>query len=284
MKLEISEEDLPAFLACLALGALHSLHAGVPDGGGSVNALSNPGFWRPLLAKPEVPEELTDILRATEGLAAMREHAPGAEYESIMADRILRLQSELGRGKTRRIWRLRWEPASEYSPWDLAQLLNRPGPLRLAGAELAGANLSGADLRLADLQRANLAAARLGGADLTRADLSGADLTGADLTGAQLTGALLPSARLREAKLRGADLTCANLKGAFLQGADLTSARLRGAYLKRAKMQDAVLYDAEMEGADIRDANLLGADVDGEQLRGADARGAVLPVSAEETE
>lgn len=111
--------------------------------------------------------------------------------------------------------------------WLLADLLNRPGPLWLAGLDLAGVDLSRADLNHANLRKADLERANLAKANLRYADLSGANLARASLPGANLEGA-----DLSEANLEGADLSGANLSGARLDKAKkLEKAFLRGATL-----------------------------------------------------
>lgn len=96
----------------------------------------------------------------------------------------------------------------------LADLINRPGPLWLAGLDLTRANLSYADLS---------------GAMLSSADLERANLEGTNLHGANLTGAILQHARLRSADLSEADLSGADLSGADLEGVhNLDKARLKG--------------------------------------------------------
>jgi uncharacterized protein YjbI with pentapeptide repeats len=101
----------------------------------------------------------------------------------------------------------------------LADLINRPGPLWLAGLDLTRANLSYADL---------------GGAILIRADLERANLEGVNLREANLIGAIL-----RHARLRGADLSAADLSGADLSGADLEGVR----NLNKAKLAGAIMPD-----------------------------------------
>jgi len=68
----------------------------------------------------------------------------------------------------------------QFTSNDLYDLLNRPGPLWLAGADLSSANLSWANLSGAILIKADLS-----GADLNWAKLSGANLSGANLNGAK---------------------------------------------------------------------------------------------------
>ena len=101
----------------------------------------------------------------------------------------------------------------------LTDLVNRPGPLWLAGMDLTRSNFSYADL----------SGAILIGADLERANLEGAKLSGANLTGAIL----------RHARLRGADLREANLSVADLSNADLENVcNLDKALLKNTVMPD----------------------------------------------
>jgi uncharacterized protein YjbI with pentapeptide repeats len=99
----------------------------------------------------------------------------------------------------------------------LADLINRQGPLWLAGLDLTRANLSYADLSEAILISTNLERANLEGANLPRANLSGANL--------------------RHARLRGADLSEANLSGSDLSGADLEG--VRG--LEKATLKDTIM-------------------------------------------
>lgn len=101
----------------------------------------------------------------------------------------------------------------------LADLVNRPGPLWLAGLDLTRANLSYADLS---------------GAILSNTDLERANLEGTTLRGANLTGAIL-----RHARLRNADLDRANLAGADLNNADLEDVR----NLDTASLAGAIMPD-----------------------------------------
>lgn len=103
----------------------------------------------------------------------------------------------------------------EFTKYELYDLLNRPGPLWLAGADLRGAYL----------KRANLEGADLTGAILQDANLESANLRGATLVGTELMSAFLRGTSLEEAYIR----------------ADLRRAILGGANLIRANVQDALL-------------------------------------------
>lgn len=272
MRLEISDEEVSAFLACLALGALHAYRAGIPGGGGALVTLAASGIWRRPRAEGRVSEELALILSLLNEVEVLRDIVSEERFSARFREWTDLLEAELRRGNPERVWGVRWLPDAEYSPWDLADLLNRPGPLWLAGASLAGAYLRGAPLRGANLERADLAGAVLGGADLAGANLAGANLSGADLNRADLRGATLSFARLRWAALRDANLEGALLNGAFLRGADLTGADLTGAWLERARLEGA-----NLNGAILRDAVLTGAHVDEGQPQGAGAEDPAEP-------
>ncbi len=92
----------------------------------------------------------------------------------------------------------------QFTSNELYNLINRPGPLWLFGADLSWATLRGVNLAGANLSMSNLHGASLNGANLSYANLSGASLNNADLRAADLTGAILHWASLDEAKLIGA--------------------------------------------------------------------------------
>lgn len=277
MRLEISDEDLSAFLSCFALGALHALRAGVPQAGGSLGTLSSPKMVVPLLSKSTLLENVMDIIASAEELVVLQDHYPRDRLDALMQHRIDRLNTELAKGNPNRFWEMHWLPESEYTPWEIAELLNRPGPLWLVGAKLGGTNLRGASLQGANLHRADLAAARLSHADLSSADLREANLIGANLSRSILIGARLRRARLRRASLAAANLSGADLHGVGLEHADLKDANLSDADLSRARLTGANLRGADLSGANLRQANLSGATVDAAQLADADTDGAVLP-------
>jgi uncharacterized protein YjbI with pentapeptide repeats len=169
---------------------------------------------------------------------------------------------------------------------DLYDLLNRPGPLWLVGAELPRADLSYARLSNVNFYQANLQGTILDHADLTNANLRLAALQGsrlvqtrlegADLAIANLTGARLAMATLTNARLEGATLVESNLNGARLDNAHLSHADLRGATLRRASLQEADLSVADLRGADLEGADLTDAILINANLQGANLHNAIL--------
>jgi uncharacterized protein YjbI with pentapeptide repeats len=91
----------------------------------------------------------------------------------------------------------------QFTSNELYDLINRPGPLWLFGADLSWAYLRGANLASANLGSANLLGTSLNGANLSKANLMGACLNGADLRGADLRGASLHWVLLEKANLSG---------------------------------------------------------------------------------
>ena len=136
--------------------------------------------------------------------------------------------------------------AMEFTKKELYDLINRPGPLWLVGADQKDANLSGASLK--------------------RANLYSSNLTGADLRWASLEDATLNAATLNEADLREALLGAAKLIGAYLRGANLKRADLGGANLRRADLSMADLEYANLTGADLKEADLSGANMGGANI------------------
>ena len=78
----------------------------------------------------------------------------------------------------------------EFSRYELYNLINRPTPLWLVGADLSIANLNMADLSGAHLINAHMGGinffmVNLRGSELSMTDLSNSDLSMADLMGAK---------------------------------------------------------------------------------------------------
>lgn len=274
VRFQIAKHDLPAFLACLAIGTLDAIRRGVLPAEAGIWTLGAPKIWRQLESTSPVIQEISDVLQTCDELSAIKKLRPDS-FDAEVAKLIERLQVVLA-SIQEPVWQIESAPESAYAPVQLYELLGRPGPLWLPEANLTGANLSYAPLRAANLRGANLTVASLVGADLTYADLTGADLTRANLFEANLSRALV-RARLREADLQRANLADANLRSADLEGANLSGANLSYACLSGANLRGANLFRAELDGADMRDADLLDANLDQANWADADLRGATLP-------
>ena len=280
MQLEIPDEELAPFLACLGIGTLQAIRMGAVGPEMGIWTLATPEMMRGLHRNAATPPEVLDVYSRGDELSLSRQLTADSPevFDRQLGTLIDKLAAVLRRS-SHLSWNITWLPESEYSSWDLAELLNRPRPLWLVGARLSGVELSGANLRAANLREADLSGALLRNADLSRADLTGADLSGADLTDANLTGALLLTARLREAHLYRASLQDSNLRAADLEGAILLEADLTNAYLRGANLRGAMLSGASLEGADLRDADLRDVsdlDLREAKLEDADLSGALL--------
>jgi uncharacterized protein YjbI with pentapeptide repeats len=163
-------------------------------------------------------------------------------------------------------------PTAESTPSSsllLVDILNRPWPLWLAGADLSHTNLHGAQLSNANLYQAKLQGAAMNLVDLSRANLVMAALQDAQLVQARLDDADLALANLAGARLAAASLVNAKLEGATLAQANLSGAQLNGASLSHAIARDANLRKANLQGADLSVADLRGADLEGADLTDA---------------
>ncbi len=63
MQLIVAEKHLSAFIACLAMGTLHSIRAGALPPQAGIWTLGLPSAWVPLLNRPAVSEQLIDVLQ-----------------------------------------------------------------------------------------------------------------------------------------------------------------------------------------------------------------------------
>ncbi len=121
----------------------------------------------------------------------------------------------------------------EFTKYELYDLLNRPGPLWLVGADLSEAYLKSVNLEGANLTEANLQEAYLDSANLRNTTLVGTGFFRAFLRGASLEGAYI-RADLRRAILGGANLTRADVQDALLCQASI----MIGAIMPNGKRYD----------------------------------------------
>lgn len=107
MHCQISEDDLPAFVAFLALGTLEAIRAGTVSPQIGIWALGRPITWEPLEVANLVPREIIDVLQQADELAALQKLSPQT-FESVVGDLIERLHAAL-RAMPNPTWRLAWE-------------------------------------------------------------------------------------------------------------------------------------------------------------------------------
>jgi len=106
MRCQISEDDLPAFVAYLALGTLEAIRTGTVSPDVGIWTLGMPLTWEPLEEANLVPQEIIDVLRVSDELAALQKSAPLA-FDAVVSDLIERLRVAL-REMPNPIWRVEW--------------------------------------------------------------------------------------------------------------------------------------------------------------------------------
>jgi hypothetical protein len=93
MQLQIRNEDLPAFLACLGIGTLHAIREGTVPPQVGIWTLGPPRMWEPLAEIPGVPGEIIAVFRVCDELSALQQLVPDQSlFTSFVTELITRLQ------------------------------------------------------------------------------------------------------------------------------------------------------------------------------------------------
>lgn len=109
MLLDISDDDLSAFLVCFGLGALYAtFQKNVPQAGGGLLTLSTPKMIFPPRDKQVVSEDIANILMWAEDMTTIKEHYSEKEFETVFNERVDSLCQELRKSDPNRIWSVRW--------------------------------------------------------------------------------------------------------------------------------------------------------------------------------
>src|SRR5579872_1329805 len=103
---QISDNDLPAFMAYLALGTLEAVRTGTVSPDVGIWTLGRPMTWEPLEDAKLVPQELIDVLRQGDELLALHNLAPQT-FDAVVSDLIERLHTVLGE-MPNPSWRVEW--------------------------------------------------------------------------------------------------------------------------------------------------------------------------------
>ena len=106
MYCQVSEDDLSAFVAYLALGTLEAIRAGTVSPGVGTWTLGRPVTWEPLQQAKLVPQEIIDVLQQGDELSALQKIAPHA-CDAAVGDLIERLHAVL-RAMPSPVWRVEW--------------------------------------------------------------------------------------------------------------------------------------------------------------------------------
>jgi hypothetical protein len=106
MKLDIPDEQLASFLACLGLGVLRAIASGQTPADAGIATLGRPRSWKPLERHPSLAEVVA-VFSEMDELASLRELAP-ADYDAALSALIARLEATL-RSAPPPSWTLSWE-------------------------------------------------------------------------------------------------------------------------------------------------------------------------------
>lgn len=106
MHCQMGEDDLPAFVAYLALGPLEAIRAGAVPASVGIWTLGRPISWKPLEDAQLVPQAIIDVLRTSDELAAIQKLVPHA-FDATVSDLIERLHTAL-KEMPCQTWRVEW--------------------------------------------------------------------------------------------------------------------------------------------------------------------------------
>lgn len=106
MHCQISEDDLPAFVAYLALGTLEAIRAGTVAPKVGIWTLGMPITWKPLEEAKLVPQAIIDVLRTSDELSAIQKLVPHT-FDATVSDLIERLHTAL-KEMPNQTWRVEW--------------------------------------------------------------------------------------------------------------------------------------------------------------------------------
>lgn len=84
------DDQLPAFLACLALGTLYAIQRRAIPSTCAIWSLGSPFFWEPLMEHGDIPQNILEVLQTADELSALQKLAPEA-YDPALQDLIDRL-------------------------------------------------------------------------------------------------------------------------------------------------------------------------------------------------
>ena len=104
--IQLDQNDVPSFLACLGLGTLMAIQKGQIPAEAATWTMGAPRVWEPLIEHSLVPKEIIDVFEQGDELAALEELSPDL-YQEELSLLISQLQKTIGQ-VSNPSWRLRW--------------------------------------------------------------------------------------------------------------------------------------------------------------------------------
>jgi hypothetical protein len=111
LTLQISQEDIPAFVACLSIGTLYAIREGIIPPQVGIWTLGPPRMWEPLEAMSLIPREIIEVLQRCDELSAIQQLMPD-RFVPYVDELIARLQLVLAQAGDP-AWDVRWVRNSE---------------------------------------------------------------------------------------------------------------------------------------------------------------------------
>ena len=109
VNIQLEQNELSTFLACLGLGTLVAIQKGQLSAEAGVWTMGAPRVWEPFVDGAVVPQEVLEVFQQSDELATLQKLAPDS-YEEELERLINQLASTLKRGASPEpVWRLRWK-------------------------------------------------------------------------------------------------------------------------------------------------------------------------------
>ncbi|MCP4540458.1 MAG: hypothetical protein GY832_25245 [Chloroflexi bacterium] len=106
VQLQVTEENLAAFLSCLGIGTLFAIRAGVLSTDAGIWSLGVPRVWEPFIGSSKVSQEIIKVLQSCDELSAIQKLQPD-KLNAEITQLIDRLQAELGQVQDP-VWQMEW--------------------------------------------------------------------------------------------------------------------------------------------------------------------------------
>ncbi len=112
IKLQITEDELPAFITFLGIGILSAIRDKAVPSEVGIWTVGRPLIWEFLVEQPQVPKDVIKVFRMADELSAIEKLLPN-EFDAKVQELINQLETELAKIKDP-TWQIRWledEPA-----------------------------------------------------------------------------------------------------------------------------------------------------------------------------
>lgn len=106
IRIEITEQDLPALLAFVGIGTLYAILTNTVSPDVGIWTLAAPGTWEFLLERNLVSKRLLDVFQTCDELSLIKEVSQ-ERFENLVKELITQLQKELEENVDLN-WRVSW--------------------------------------------------------------------------------------------------------------------------------------------------------------------------------